>query len=194
MRDKKAALELSMSTIVILVLAMAMLILGLILVRNIFFNATKSVDDLGEKVQNEIANLFVDENEYIIIKLGGDQTAKIKQDTKDFGIAFGARTQDGGGVDRTAFKYKLALDTESIGNCVDKSGLNEVEGFFNQRMGSLLTFPKTAGEFAFARVSVDIPDGTPLCSQMVYVETFEDGESTSYSDFFNIQIIRKGLF
>lgn len=192
-RGKKAALELSMGTIVILVLAMAMLILGLILVRNIFFAATSSVDSLSDKVKGEITDLFANENKYIIIKLGEDRTAKIKQDTDGFGIAFGARTPDGGTVDLNSFKYKLNLDTDATNNCVEKVGIREVEGFFTQRMGSLSTFDIAEGDIAFEIVEVSIPDGTPLCSQKVHVDTYDNGEFTGYREVFIIQVIRRGL-
>ncbi len=193
-RGNKAALELSMSTIVILVLAMAMLILGLILVRNIFFTATKSVDSLSDKVQGEITDLFASEDKYIIIKLGEDRTAKIKQDTDRFGIAIGARTPDGGTVDLNAFKYKLNLDTDATNNCIEKLGVNKVEGFFTQRMNSLSVFDIAEGDIAFEIVEVNIPDGTALCSQKVHVDTYDNGEFTGYREVFVIQIVRKGFF
>ncbi|MEK6953289.1 MAG: hypothetical protein AABX29_09845, partial [Nanoarchaeota archaeon] len=48
-KNKKAALELSIGTIVILVLAMSMLILGLILIRTIFTGAKYNVETMNKK-------------------------------------------------------------------------------------------------------------------------------------------------
>src|SRR3990167_4325944 len=52
--NKKAALELSIGTIVILVLAMSMLILGLVLVRTIFTGAKYNVETMNDKVRDQI--------------------------------------------------------------------------------------------------------------------------------------------
>ena len=61
MKNKKAAIELSIGTVVIIVLAMTMLIMGVVLVRNIFSGATSSVDTLNDKVKGEITSLFSEE-------------------------------------------------------------------------------------------------------------------------------------
>ena len=76
--NKKAALELSIGTVVIIVLAMSMLILGLVLIGNIFEGADESVNVLNDKVLNAMSSLFTDEGEDVIVKLGPDQTAKLK--------------------------------------------------------------------------------------------------------------------
>ena len=57
-KNKKAAIELSIGTVVIIVLAMSMLILGLVLIRNIFTGATESVDQINDNVRSEIIKLF----------------------------------------------------------------------------------------------------------------------------------------
>jgi hypothetical protein len=85
-KNKRAALELSIGTIVILVLAMSMLILGLILVRTIFSGATDNVSTMNEKVRQEINDLFV-EGQKGVLKLA-EGNAKIKQGDP-FGVAFG---------------------------------------------------------------------------------------------------------
>jgi hypothetical protein len=53
-RGKRGALELSIGTVVIIVLAMSMLILGLVLVKNIFSGAKYNIDQLNDKVTDEI--------------------------------------------------------------------------------------------------------------------------------------------
>ena len=55
---KKAALELSVGTIVIIVLAMTMLILGIVLIRNIMCGAINLVAVTESNVKNEIDKLF----------------------------------------------------------------------------------------------------------------------------------------
>jgi len=57
-RNKKAALELSMGTIVVLVLSVSMLILGIILIRSIMCSGIEITDELSRGVKNEVKSLF----------------------------------------------------------------------------------------------------------------------------------------
>jgi len=57
-KSKRAALELSVSTIVVIVLAVTMLIIGMVLVRNIMCNALGLTGDINDKVRGEITRLF----------------------------------------------------------------------------------------------------------------------------------------
>ena len=191
-KKKKAALELSIGTIVVLVIAMSMLILGLILVKKIFFGATGSVDQLNEKVLDEMVKLFSEESSDIVIKAGSNQKVKIPAGTKDFGIAIGARTFDGSRASDD-LKYKLELDTEAEKNCVKTLGKSRVERFFHQSIGKFLKFDKLQQDKGFARIQIDIPKGTPECSQKVYVYA-KDGEESLGRDYFDIQIVKKGFF
>src|SRR3989344_8080958 len=58
LRNKKAAIEMSMGTIIILVLGVSMLILGMILIRNIMCSGLQITKDISAGVKNEIKNLF----------------------------------------------------------------------------------------------------------------------------------------
>jgi hypothetical protein len=56
--DKKAAIELSVGTIVIIVIAVTMLILGIVFVRSIMCSGIQITENLDEGVKNEINDLF----------------------------------------------------------------------------------------------------------------------------------------
>lgn len=56
--SRKAALELSVSTIVVIVLGVTMLIIGMVLVRNIMCGALGLTGDINGKVRGEITKLF----------------------------------------------------------------------------------------------------------------------------------------
>jgi hypothetical protein len=193
-KGKKAAFELSMSTVVIVVLSMTMLGLGLFLVNSIFRGATNSVTDINEKVKGEISSLFVDESNKIIVNLGADRTARVKADTKNFGVSFGAKTLDGSSVgSRTRMKYELSLDQDSEGNCADEIGTRAVEDFFQQNIGTKISFDEFEGDTAFTIIQLDIPEGTPLCSQKVFVDITDNSEGIGGTTFI-VQVIRKGFF
>lgn len=190
---KKAAIELSMGTIVVLVIAMIMLVMGIVLVRTIFVGATASVNELNEKVKGEITKLFSEESSQLVVKLGSDRTARINADTEDFGIAIGARTKDGSTVDPAKLKYKLSLDESSPNNCYKELGGKATESLFGQMLDVPLEFDRFEGDTAFAIVQISIPKGTPLCSQKVYVDVTDSGQPLG-REMFIVKIIRKGLF
>lgn len=58
MQSKRAALELSVGTIVVIVLGVTMLIIGMVLVRNIMCGALGLTSDINSKVRGEITRLF----------------------------------------------------------------------------------------------------------------------------------------
>lgn len=57
-KNKKAALELSIGTIVVLVIAVTMLVLGMILVRTIMCSGIIMVDDITSGAREQISDLF----------------------------------------------------------------------------------------------------------------------------------------
>ena len=60
--QKKAAVEMSVGTIVTIVLLMTTLILGLVLVRTIFSGAIENINSIDQSVKNEINKLFAEDN------------------------------------------------------------------------------------------------------------------------------------
>ncbi len=196
-KNKKAAIELSIGTVVIIVLAMSMLVLGIALIRNIFKGATGVVDLSNDKVLEEITSLFSDEGSDIVVKLGADQTAKIKQDSGPFSVGIGARKTDRSAITAADdIKYKITLDEDTPGNCYQVYGDTETEKLFLTPLGTPdRRFDKFEGSQAFAVIQLNVPDAVPLCTQKVYIEVKETGESSYYAgNYFIVEIQEKGFF
>ncbi len=194
LKNKKAAIELSVSTIVVIVIAMTMLILGLVLVRSIFTGATESVDNLNDKVKSEISGLFSDERTDIVVKLGSDKTARIKQGTDSFSVGIGARTLDGSKTDRDRLSYKLTLDQTSD-NCVKKIGLAATKALFITSLNAENKFTDFSGSESYSRVQLKIPKGTTLCTQIVFIDVKDTQSNTDVGgSSFIIEIIKSGFF
>ena len=70
MENKKAALELSIGTIVIIVIAVTMLILGLVLVRTIMCGALITSLDLTQKMKDQINKLFQESGNDVVLLTG----------------------------------------------------------------------------------------------------------------------------
>jgi hypothetical protein len=187
MRQKKAAIELSIGTVVIIVIAMSMLILGLVLVRTIFSGATDSVDTLNDKVKAEITSLFAKEGSKIGVKLGSDKTAKIKQGTQNFGIGIGALTRNGNPVSEDNLKYKLELTNPGSRQC---DGLSIK---FHQFPNSYQDFEDADYDKAFVVLRFDIEDGAGECTQRVKVTTQDNQGELAFASF-SVEIVQGGIF
>lgn len=77
-KNRKAALELSISTIVIIVMAVTMLILGLVLVRTIMCGALVTSLDLTQKMKDQINKLFQDTGNDVILLQGPNNIVSIQ--------------------------------------------------------------------------------------------------------------------
>ena len=207
-KNKKAAIELSVGTIVIIVIAMTMLIMGIVLVRNIFGGATASVTSLNDKVKSEIASLFTEEGEKIVIYgAGADRTIKIKRGTESFGFVISAladRTSNpttGASTTRNELKYNLELsdDTDcdrvqfrsyfrnprwATGSDMLAANNREFDDFDNPR-GDVL-------------INLNIPGDAETCTQKITVTIYDSSGGRSppveSSKSFNIQIVSGGFF
>jgi|SRR3989338_2478391 len=206
-KQKKAAIELSIGTVVIIVLAMSMLILGLVLVRSIFTGAIDSTDTLNDKVKGEITNLFSEEGKKVVVKLGGDKTATIKAG-EDFGIGIGARAPPTGPglIDRKDLQFTLELEPKeaSPDNCVAVNGVSEVGNWFSPVFGptrktSRTSFDEFSGRDAYTILRVSIPDVAAPCAQKVFIDVFdnriESRDANPYEGtFFILKVEEGGIF
>jgi len=172
-RDKKAALELSIGTIVILVLAMSMLILGLILVRTIFSSATDAITEIDKGVRDAITKTFADSDKKLAIYPSA-RTIEIKQRTQGQGFAFSLRNNE---LETVNFVYKIYVDPEY--DIQDKCKINaaEAEDWLISDSGSI-----TLGRGAVMEdpelIKFNIPDDAPPCT-VIYKVDINNGDYAS---------------
>jgi len=209
-KQKKAAIELSIGTVVVIVLAMAMLILGLVLVRSIFSLGTESVDTLSEKVKGEITSIFTEEGSKIAIRLGSNRIAKIESGTNDFGIALGAKTNSGDPASSKNLQYALELTNTGCPGFGTSDGSDFVldhdfkngPSTFGINKGTDKTrFEDEAAENGYVRLIFDIPDGTAECTQKIKIHTYDDDScppggpcNEIESLTFTVQVVSGGIF
>src|SRR3989344_6994851 len=154
-KNKKAAIELSIGTVVIIVLAMSMLILGLVLVRNIFKGATDSVDEINEGVSSEIKKLFQDEGEKGVVRLSSSEA--VVEQGKEFGFAFGVRNI--GGLTSSDFTYSTSATAVSP-DCPSSLTPTEANKWILFGGGSMSA---TEGKIDEKIIRLKIPENAPLC-------------------------------
>ena len=183
MKNKKAAFEMSMTTVVIIVISVVMLILGLVFVRQIFGVATESVNMIDDQVKNELMNLFGEQGgKEIVVKLGTQQSAKVQQGTQGFGFVFGIAPE--GVSNLNTCKYTI---TKSGGNCDNPNP----ETWFVYGMNNL-AFDEITQNTAFALVKLNILNSQQPCQQKFNIQA--TCGTWTRTTFFNIDVIRKGFF
>lgn len=183
-RNKKAAIELSMSTIVVLVLAMSMLILGLVLVKSIFTGAKYNVDQMNDKVKDEIGKLFTEEKKVVIYL--PNMKATIKQG-EEWGVGYAIKN----GEKSQNFNIKIALADEKAKT---KCGLssNKIAENWITTGGEELKLPIPSGSQYYGIVRYNIPEGevTDIANCIVrYRMTVQREDKTAYAtESFDVQV------
>ena len=193
-KNKKAAMEMSVGTIVTIVLLMAVLVLGLTLTRVIFRGATESVNDLNQGVKQEINDLFGEENKNIVVGLGSQKSAKVKQGTENFGIPLGFAPDDPSswGTNKRGCIYNIvAVDQPSY--CIRKGWSNPAGNVLTGVRD--VTFDEIDDNNGYALIKLDIPEDIPPCLQRFQVDVGCAGHLDEYvKTYFDIEVIKKGLF
>ena len=160
-KQKRAAMEMSVGTIVTIVLLMAVLILGLVLVRTIFTGATENIEAIDESIKSEINKLFVGDTSKKIVIFPASRIIVLKKGGDPAGFAFSVRNND---VDNRDFTYTIEADRSfDFRKC--GSGFNAIQadswllfssGSFTIDRGSSLEIPEL--------VLFEIPDSAPPCT------------------------------
>ena len=182
---KRAAIELSIGTIVIIVLAMAMLILGIVLIKNIFSGGTEIVDMTNEQLKNQVATLF-----------GGDKKLVVYPDSRHLeitqgevnGFGIGIKNQIEGTAEATMFSYEVVVSDPDLRT---KCGIGErdAEAFITTGR-SEDNIPIASGDLTSTKVLYNINVGSPLCTIRYRVNAQANNQPYA-SEIFDITIKAK---
>lgn len=180
--NKKAALEMSMGTVVVIVLAVTMLILGLVLVRTIFTGAKYNVEEIDDKVRGEIQKLFQESTRSVVYLANGK--ADVRQGD-EWGVAFAIKNLEEGTTSSSSFTYQTkSLDLSS--SCSGLSRERAETWIVARGSGSVSLPPGQSKEFI---IRFNIPESAPLCTIPFDIEIKKDGEVYDTASF---DIIIKG--
>lgn len=193
-KNKTGAMEMTVGTIVTIVLLMSALVLGLILTKTIFANTTENVNTINDQVKGEIKNLFAEGNSNLVIGLGGQNTATVKQGTANFGIPFGYSPTDPivWGANKDGCKY--SIDVNSQGDyCITKgwttAKTSVVTGTTN------IKFDQVDSTNGYALIKISIPATVPPCLQRFDITVKCSGAAQeTTTGYFDLEVIKKGLF
>ncbi|MEM4330866.1 MAG: hypothetical protein QW273_02560 [Candidatus Pacearchaeota archaeon] len=161
MKNKKAAIELSVGTLVIIVLAMTMLILGLMLVRNILQGGDEAISTINDQVKKEINKLF-GEDKKVVIFPSTNKPIKVRQEKQE-GFALGIKNRiTGREGERAVFSYEIIPVSNTEKDC----GLSKEE-VLNLFVGDSYKdedIPIATGEEFTAPILFNTHKGDPLCT------------------------------
>jgi hypothetical protein len=150
-KNKRAALEMSIGTIVILVLAMSMLILGLILVRTIFSGATNNVETMNKKVEAEINKLFVEDQRAVLYL--PNRLAEVSQGDS-FGLGFAIDNK----IATQKFRWEVVVSDDDIRK---KCGIaeREAESWITTGATGDTSIELPSGQKYYDVIRFNVPDG-----------------------------------
>lgn len=177
MKNKRAAMEMSMGTIVTIVLLMTVLVLGLVLVRSIFRSGTSSIDQIDQATQNEINKLFAEEGKRLVIYPTSREISIKKKDSGGFG--FSVKNLD---PVEESFSYEVSAYEIGSGCQMNLNSANNLIILGGSGTGINLA-SGSAMENAIL-VKFEIPETAPLCSirYKLEVKAGTDAYATDYVD------------
>ncbi|MEK6875613.1 MAG: hypothetical protein AABX30_02925 [Nanoarchaeota archaeon] len=177
-KSKKAAIEMSVGTIVVIVLSVTMLILGLVLIRTIFTGAKYNIDTINDKVKDNINQLFSDETKAVVYL--SNSVVKIKQGDS-WGVAFAINNKG----ESQKFEWEILPNDERI---EDKCGVTTeeaLEWISTGEKGSV-DIPSGQKHYSLARFNIPetgVSDISKCIARFQLVINTEDGEPYDTVDF-----------
>ena len=179
--NKKAAVELSVGTIVIIVLAMTMLILGIVLVRSIMCGAIGLTGEVNSKVRGEITKLFDATGGEVVCLGSGDKPITLTPGG-DAQIVYCA-------IKATApSKYKITVKPETIKGSISKERVKS--WIIGQTSWEGTVAPGDESPKKVIRLA--IPDNAPEELIQMQVEVQKDGTPLPTQDL-DFMVRRVGL-
>lgn len=156
-KEKKAAMEMSVGTMVTIVLLMVVLVLGIFLVQRIFRSGTNAVDIIDAQIQSEINKLFSEEEKNLVI-YPSSREITIRRGDSPRGFAFSVRNPS---VEVQSFQFSIeADDVTRCGSQLRKEMANSwtlpSQGSFSLEPGKYMSLAE--------KIAFSVPENAPPCT------------------------------
>jgi hypothetical protein len=181
-KNRKAAMEMSVGTIVTIVLLVTVLILGIVLIKNIFSSSKRVVDLTDQQLTSEVNKLFSEESKVSIYP--STRLVEIKQESTD-GVGIGIRNLLTGSSGDKTFSYTIAVSDTDLDK---KCGITEqtAEGWIVTGRAEE-NIPIPPGDSSVQKALFEIPVGAPLCTIRFRINVQADKDAYA-TDFFDMKI------
>jgi len=166
-KGKKAAMEMSIGTIVTIVLLMTVLILGLVLVRTIFKSSVENIEGIDTAVKAEIEKLFAEDESKKIVIYPATRDIKIKkgEDSRGFGLSIR-------NVGESSDKFSYSITAEETSCEMQLTKAEELIALNQERNNVIIPAGNVMDDPIF--VKFYIPETTPPC-KIVYTINMKQG-------------------
>lgn len=178
---KRAAMEMSIGTIVVVVLAMSMLILGLVLIKTIFTGANDVSKMTTDQIKNQVAGMFGEDKKLVVYpdtRIIDAKAGEISQ----FGIGIKNLLQ--GSNPETTFTYEVKVSDADIQK---KCGVDATTAESWITTGRTDTLKIAPGDIGSGVVRIEIPAGSSLCT-FRYRVNVNAGTSTYATELMDVAI------
>ena len=172
-KQKKAAMEMSVGTIVTIVLLMSVLVLGLVLIRTIYSSSVENIKGIDQEVKGQIRKLFAEEDSRKVVIYPSTREITIKKGQDDAGFGFSIRNVQ---QEPDGFSYEVIAQETSC-----SMRLSEAERLISLgKEGRNINLP--AGSFMDQPIFVrfKIPETAPPCDVRYQLQVF-DGTNGPYT-------------
>ena len=166
-KNRRAAMEMSVGTIVTIVLLMTVLILGLVLVRTIFKSSVENINGIDTAVKAEIEKLFAENENKKVVIYPPTREVEIKKGENSRGFGLSIRNV---GNSEDKFSYEITAIETSCDMQLSKA--EELIVLNRQRNNLLISAGSIMEDPIF--VKFDIPETAPPC-QITYSINMEQG-------------------
>lgn len=175
MKSKKAAMEMSVGTIVTIVLLVTVLVLGLVMVRSIFFSGTNAINQIDTQIQNQINQLFTEgEGTKKVVVFPTNREVTLKKG-EDGGFGFSIQNLD---TKESSFTYTVS-STEIAKDCsMTKQQADDLIVLGKDGSSPIKLASGSKLENAIL-VKFSIPETATLCKIRYMVDVKKEGQAYS---------------
>ena len=186
--NKKAAMEMSVGTIVTIVLLMTVLILGLVLVRKIFSGSIDVVDMTDRQIKDEVNKLFSKDDKLVVYP----DTREVEIPIGDNRGKFGLGIKNLGGTGGGDFSYEVEATSISKECSGGENPVNQIRAETWITLGAKENNIRIApGETVAKNVKLNIPIGSPLPCSVRYSITVKVGNEVYATSDIDVILVSK---
>ena len=172
-KNKRAAMEMSVGTIVTIVLLMSVLVLGIFLVQKIFKSSSGAIDTVDSQIQSQINQLFTNEDRDLVI-YPSSQEITLKKGDDPKGFAFAVKNPE---KERASFTYEVS--SQDVSDCGSLT-TDQADSWIIGKQGSFDLAPSSSNSLP-PKVLFKVPKEAPACTISYKLSIQEDGGSWGQS-------------
>lgn len=170
-KNKHAAMEMSVGTIVTIVLLVTVLVLGLVMVRSIFSSGTNAIGQIDQQIQAQINQLFTEgegSSKVIIYPVNRELIMKKGVTDKGFGLSIQNTDPDPG-------KFSYEVKAEQVEkDCMTLQEADKLLGLGAKATDIPLNSREIVDPYRIVRFT--LPDTAPVCKIRYNVEVQKNGK------------------